>query len=396
MGAMATGPALTYFDLVFPIHRARSTVGRRNPQDDSAPTIDLALLDKERVVSRRHAELAYRDGTVFLVDIDARNGVFIDGTRLMPYGQEPLKDGSTIGFGGVSLTYRDSVDWPDGFVAEWDESSTNFESVHTVAAFSTLTGQLHQSVAQRELMLHYQPKVNLKTGKLEAVECLVRWQHPTRGVLYPDTFLPLAESTGYVKTITTDVLELALRQCAAWELDGLNIHVAVNISTRDLDDEDVPSRVEALLDDTMVQAEHLIVEITETGVMGNPTRAIANLHALKKKGIRISIDDFGIGQSSLAYLQKLPADELKIDKSFVMQLDDSNLAILKSTIAVGHALGMRVIAEGIEDQQAVDTLKSLGCDVGQGYFFGRPMGPDALFQSKLAQDARLRDDDVDS
>jgi EAL domain-containing protein (putative c-di-GMP-specific phosphodiesterase class I) len=384
---MSNGPALVYADIVFPIHRTRSTVGRRNPSDAEVPTIDLALLDRERVVSRRHAELAWRDGIVFLVDVDARNGVFVNGTRLQSYAQEPLDDGDSISFGGVGLTFRERAPWPDGFVAEWESDGGEAEAIHTVASFSTLSGQLHQSVAHRELLLHYQPKVNLQTGALEAVECLVRWQHPTRGLLYPDTFLPLAESTGYVKAITGCVLDTALRQCAAWAADGLKLHVAVNISTRDLEDDAFPTRVAALLSEVQVDPTHLIIEVTETGVMSNAQQAIDTLKRLKSTGVKISIDDFGIGQSSLAYLQKLPADELKIDKSFVMDIDDGNMAILRSTIAVGHALGLRVIAEGVEDEGTVQILRDLGCDVGQGYFFGRPVRADVFFASDLAKGA---------
>ena len=386
---MASGPALVYADLVLPLYRKCSTIGRRNPADDDAPTLDLAVLDRDRVVSRRHAEMAWREGAMWVVDVAARNGVTVNGLRLLPRAAQALSDNDSLGFGGLALTFRCNVAWPEGLHAEWEDANF-FEPVHTVAAFSTLSGQLHAAVEQRQLLFHYQPKVLLATGELEAVECLVRWSHPTRGILYPDTFLPLAESTGYIKAITANVLDTALRQCAAWELAGLNVDVAVNISARDLEDDNFPSRVVALLEDALVLPSQLIIEVTETGVMSNPTRAIEHLNLLKSTGVRISIDDFGIGQSSLAYLKQLPADELKIDKSFLTALDAGNLAILRSAISVGHALGMRVIAEGIEDAATMVALRDMGCDVGQGYFFGRPVIAETFFDSALAQAARSK------
>lgn len=390
---MASGPALVYAvesgaggrpGLVFPLHRITSTVGRRKLTDGPVPTVDLTPLDRDRVVSRGHAQIVRRDGVLVVCDLGARNGVFVNGERLAPGAERTLAEADAISFGGVALTFAGDAPWPDGLRAEWDVAAFESSADHTVQAGGTLTGQLHQAVELDQLVLHYQPKVTLATGRLEAVESLVRWRHPVRGLLYPDAFLPVAEATGYVKAMTTWVLAAAVRQCAAWRAAGLDLHVAVNVSTRDLDDDRLAGRVSTLLADAALDAEHLVIELTETGLMTDPHRATANLHALKAVGVRISIDDFGIGHSSLAYLKQLPADELKIDKSFLLPFSPDNLPILRSAITIGHDLGMRVTAEGVEDQAAVDLLRDLGCDVGQGYFFGRPTPAESLAASPLA------------
>lgn len=386
---MASGPALVYAELSFPLHRLRNTIGRRKLTDGPVPTVDLTPLDRDRVVSRGHAEILRRDGGHVLLDLGARNGVFVNGRRLDAGAEHVLAEGDAISFGGVALTFHADAAWPDGLMAE---GAMAFESSadHTVAAGGTLSGQLHRAVEGDQLVLHYQPKVTLETGWLEAVECLVRWNHPVRGLLYPDTFVPLAEGTGYVKAMTSWVLEHAIRQCAAWRADGLDLHVAVNVSTRDLDDDQLAARIGQVLADAGVGASHLTVELTETGLMADPKRAIDNLWRLKQVGVGISIDDFGIGHSSLAYLRQLPADELKIDKSFMLPLIPENVAILRSAIQIGHDLGMRVIAEGVESAEVVEQLRELGCDVGQGYYFGRPMDADRFAASPLAQSLRAR------
>jgi EAL domain-containing protein (putative c-di-GMP-specific phosphodiesterase class I) len=387
---MASGPALVYWDLVFPLNRLQSTIGRQNLQSGIVPTVDLTALDRDRVVSRRHAEIAYREGELYLVDVEARNGVMVNGQRMAGASERHLRDGDSISFGGVALSFRREAAWPEALHAEWERVTDHLgfdelpEDVTTIGQ-ETFTGQLLESLERRQMLLNYQPKVVLATGKMEAVECLIRWKHPLRGLVPPDEFLPLAENTGYIKAITAWVLETALTQCAAWHAMGLHVHVAVNISTRDLENDRLPLRVEGLLRSIGVSPEDLIIEVTETGVMTNPRRALENLCALKATHVTLSIDDFGIGQSSLAYLKELPADELKIDKAFSRAPDAHNLAILRSAINVGHDLGMRVVAEGIEDAATVAMLRQLGCDGGQGYFFGRPMPADALAASPLAR-----------
>jgi diguanylate cyclase (GGDEF)-like protein len=238
----------------------------------------------------------------------------------------------------------------------------------------SLFGQLRRAIEDGELVLHYQPKVDLETGEVAGVEALVRWQHPERGLLAPDTFVPLAEQTGLMKSLTANVLEQALRQTAAWSAAGLKIRMAVNVSARDLHDDTFCQRVSEALDRTGVPASFLELELTERVVMADPQRAMENLTALSRLGVRLSLDDFGTGYSSLAYLRRLPVTEIKIDKSFVlrMDVDDEDATIVRSTIDLAHGLGLRVIAEGVETAETWQRLADLGCDAAQGYFLSRP------------------------
>ena len=238
----------------------------------------------------------------------------------------------------------------------------------------SLFGQLRRGIEDGELVLHYQPKVDLGTGRVAGVEALVRWEHPERGLLGPDTFVPLAEQTGLMKSLTAHVLEEALRQTAAWCDAGLLIRMAVNVSARDLHDDTFCNRVREALDRTGVPASFLELELTERVVMADPERALENLTALSRLGVRLSLDDFGTGYSSLAYLRRLPVTEIKIDKSFVlrMDVDDEDATIVRSTIDLAHGLGLRVLAEGVETAETWQRLSDLGCDAAQGYFLSRP------------------------
>jgi diguanylate cyclase (GGDEF)-like protein len=249
-----------------------------------------------------------------------------------------------------------------------------------------LVGELRRAIDSNELVLEYQPKVNLRTGCCVGVEALIRWHHPQRGMIPPDQFIPLAEQTGLIKNVSRWVLNAALRQSREWLSAGVNMPIAVNLSMRDLHDADLPETVADLLHHWQVPPSQLLVEITENGLMADPTRALQTITALRVLGLRIAIDDFGTGYSSLAYLKRLPVDELKIDRSFIRDLasDDDDLAIVRSTISLGHDLGLSIVAEGIEDAGTWDLLRRVGCDVAQGYFMGRPMRADALLAS-LAQ-----------
>ncbi|HEY8284572.1 MAG TPA: GGDEF domain-containing phosphodiesterase, partial [Chloroflexota bacterium] len=237
-----------------------------------------------------------------------------------------------------------------------------------------LTGELRQAIEQDRLCLHYQPKVDLKTGHLDGVEALVRWPHPDRGLLPPDQFIPLAEHTGLIAPLSRWVLGTALRQCRAWRDEGLEIRVAVNLSARLLQDEHLIETVSDLLQAHGVPPNDLELEITESAVMADPARALGLLHRLHMMGVRLSIDDFGTGYSSLAYLNRLPVDEVKIDKSFILGLrTDDAATITRSIIDLGHNLGLVVVAEGVEDQVAYERLGGMGCDLAQGYYLSRPI-----------------------
>jgi len=238
-----------------------------------------------------------------------------------------------------------------------------------------LTGELRGAIEGDQLCLHYQPKVDLRTGQLDSVEALVRWQHPARGFLPPDQFIPLAEQTGLITPLTHWVLTTAVRQCRAWQNAGRPIRVAVNLSARLLHDERLVETITATLAVHGVQATWLEVEITESAVMADPGRALDTLERLHQMGVRLAIDDFGTGYSSLAYLKRLPVDEVKIDKSFVrdMPTNGDDATIARSIIDLGHNLGLLVVAEGVEDQATWDQLGAMGCDQVQGYYLSRPI-----------------------
>jgi diguanylate cyclase (GGDEF)-like protein/PAS domain S-box-containing protein len=237
-----------------------------------------------------------------------------------------------------------------------------------------LVGELRQAIERNELVLHYQPKVNVRTGRQDGVEALVRWQHPRRGLLTPDRFVPMAEHTGLIKPLNLWVLNEALRQCREWHDAGLEMHVAANLSARNLHDPQLPETIGKLLQKWRVRPEWFSLEITESAVMADPRRAIEVLQRLRDMHVCIVIDDFGVGYSSLSYLARLPADELKIDKSFVLDMNDNSDGrfIARSVIDLGHNLGLRVVAEGVENKESWDLLAGLGCDVAQGYYIGRP------------------------
>ena len=244
----------------------------------------------------------------------------------------------------------------------------------------SLLGELRRGIERGELLLHYQPKVNLRSGAVTGVEALVRWQHPQRGLVLPDEFIPFAEHTGLIGPLTRCVLDLALAQCKAWADAGHRIPVAVNISARNLLDEALVSQVSELLARHGLPAPMLELELTESAIMLEPVRAKSILDQLHALDVRIAIDDFGAGYTSLAQLKTLPIDELKIDKSFVMtmQTDRSNALIVSSVVDLGHNLGMSVVAEGVETVDALGALTEYGCDKAQGYHLCRPQ-PAAAF-----------------
>ncbi|MGQ3052172.1 MAG: putative bifunctional diguanylate cyclase/phosphodiesterase [Roseateles sp.] len=239
----------------------------------------------------------------------------------------------------------------------------------------SLLSELRRAVESDELRLFLQPKIDLLSGRVIGAEALVRWQHPTRGLVPPMQFIPFAEQTGFIRMLSAWVLSGAAK-FAREALDaGLSLRLSVNLSTRDLMDQDLPAKIEALITPRNVPPASLCLEITESAIMDDPERALSTLEHLHAMGFKLSIDDFGTGYSSLAYLKRLPVDELKIDKSFVMamerDLDDAR--IVRSTIELAHNLGLTVVAEGVETLKAWAMLSRLGCDEGQGYYICKPM-----------------------
>ena len=240
-----------------------------------------------------------------------------------------------------------------------------------------LVADLRQAIEQHQLVLYYQPQMDLRTGDIIGVEALARWPHAVKGLIPPDTFIPLAESTGLMKALTAFVLDTAFAQCAAWHRAGRTLTMAVNLSATDLLDHQLHDNIESLLARHEVPPEAVILEITEGVLLADITRARQVVQRLQSLGIVVSIDDFGTGFSSLAYLRDLAVTELKLDRTFVLGLSapnpDRNIAIVRAVIDLAHRLDLRVVAEGIEDSDALRQLTDLGCDLAQGYHIGRPV-----------------------
>lgn len=239
----------------------------------------------------------------------------------------------------------------------------------------SMMGELREGLNNGQFTFFFQPKVDLSTETVTTVEALIRWNHPERGFMAPDLFIPLAEQTGNIRKLTAWALGAAVKQSRNWSDKGINVKVAVNLSAHDLGNRQLPAELAALLSAYDVSPGRLILEITESAIMEDPVHAQEILRALSGMGLTLSIDDYGIGHSSLAYLKSLPVQEIKIDKSFVLKLADSrgDQILVKSTIELGHNLGLRVTAEGIEDRASLEILQALGCDTGQGYFVSRPI-----------------------
>jgi diguanylate cyclase (GGDEF)-like protein len=243
-----------------------------------------------------------------------------------------------------------------------------------------LLAELRQAIDDGQILVYFQPKARLADGHVLGAEALVRWQHPVHGLLPPDEFVPAVEHTGLISPLTTYVLRNALQQCARWRAAGQDLGVAVNIAVRSLLDVELPQAVNDLLAETKVPADRLTLEITESGIMADPKRAIAVLEGLAGSGIRLSVDDFGTGYSSLTYLQRLPVHEVKVDKSFVFGVatDTADTVIVQSIVDLGHNLGLKVVAEGVEDEATWRRLCDMSCDVAQGYYLSKPVTSAAL------------------
>lgn len=239
----------------------------------------------------------------------------------------------------------------------------------------SLLSDLRHAVQNDELRLFLQPKVATSSGQVVAAEALVRWQHPQRGLVPPMEFIPFAEQTGFVRQLTIWMFAAVAQQWRELQPAEGHLRIAINLSTRDLMDLELPQRLAAIMQQNGVSASGFCLEITESAIMDDPQRAETTLYKLAELGFKLSIDDFGTGFSSLAYLKRLPVNELKIDKSFVMGMEDdeSDAKIVRSTIDLAHNLGLSVVAEGVENQAILDTLRELDCDEAQGYFIGKPM-----------------------
>ena len=244
----------------------------------------------------------------------------------------------------------------------------------------SLIDELRAAIEARSLTLYYQPTLELRSNAIHGLEALVRWQHPTRGLMQPDSFIPLAERVGFMPQLTRAVLERAISEAARLEANGHPLHMSVNVSRYDLVDEDLPHYVDTLLEQHGVPHNRITLEITESALSNDPDRAARCIHELRTRGLRVSVDDYGVGYSSMSQLLGLRIDELKIDKSFVLALrtDRRAQAIIRSAVELGQALNLTVVAEGIETPESLRLVRRLGADIGQGYYISRPMTADQL------------------
>jgi diguanylate cyclase (GGDEF)-like protein len=319
----------------------------------------------------REAAAAFADAVLEAL----RDPIALDGQR--------LDIGGSI---GVALYPQDGLD-ASTLLRRAELAMVEAKRRHCSVAFVTdigaepaheqlsLIGDMRTAMASGEFNLAYQPKLALQSGRIVAVEALLRWEHPERGMIPPARFIPFAEQTGFVREITPWVLEAVVRQIACWQAIGLDIAVSANLSALDLLDPGLGDRVRGLLERYGVPANRLCLEITESALMADPALALEHLAELAALGVKLSIDDYGVGQASLAYLKILPVNELKLDRSFITAIADSpkNSAIVKSTIMLSHALGLSVVAEGVETSSEMRWLLAHGCDVAQGYGIARPM-----------------------
>jgi diguanylate cyclase (GGDEF)-like protein len=324
-----------------------------------------------------------------LVDADS-DAAAAFAQAVMATLRDPITlDGQRLDIGGsigIALTPQDGLD-ASTLLRRAELAMVTAKRSHGSIAFVTdvgaepaheqlsLIGDMRDAMTSGAFTVHYQPKLALGTDRIVAAEALLRWQHPQRGMIAPGFFIPFAEQTGFIREITPWLLESVIRQIAEWDQAGLGLTVSANLSTLDLLDAGLPARVAGLLRRFGVPAGRLCLEITESALMDDPTLAMAHLSELAALGVKLSIDDYGVGQASLAYLKSLPVNELKLDRSFITHIAQSpkNAAIVNSTIMLSHALGLSVVAEGVETADELAWLVAHGCDIAQGYFVARPM-----------------------
>jgi EAL domain-containing protein (putative c-di-GMP-specific phosphodiesterase class I) len=265
-----------------------------------------------------------------------------------------------------------------GYSFHRDENELKKQSADQLS----LVVEMRHALERNELEPFFQPKLHMRSGLMTRAEVLLRWNHPQRGQIQPSVFVPIAERTGLIRTVTDWLLERALAQVHAWREAGAPVHIAVNISAKSLLDQALPSKIHSILTKWDVDPRFLKIEITESSIMADPAHALAVMSMLQSMGVRLSVDDFGTGYSSLTHLRQLPIDEIKIDKSFVsgMTTSEADAAIVRTVIDLGHNLGKQVCAEGVEDEATWNMLRDLGCDLAQGFWISRPVNGTELME----------------
>jgi EAL domain-containing protein (putative c-di-GMP-specific phosphodiesterase class I) len=325
-----------------------------------------------------------------LLAAELRQGVMVDGVQLS------VEFRSGIAEWQPQVSVDDFIRQAGVALVEAKERGTHavvFQPAHDIEHRRriTLVAELRRAIANGGLSLAYQPLVQMTNREAVMLEALVRWRHPTLGDVSPAEFIPLAERASVIADLSRWLMDAAIGQLGRWRRAGLNIDLAINLSASDMSDSGLPVRVLTLLQQHQVPATQLLLEVTESTIMKEPVLAAQVMTQLRSAGVRFAVDDFGTGHSSLAQLHSLPVDELKIDRAFIMNLDrtSSDQAIVRSTIELGHILGLRVVAEGVETPEVWSVLVRLGCDLAQGYFISRPMPADVVPGWMSTQRARL-------
>lgn len=294
--------------------------------------------------------------------------VDVQGSFGIAYAPDHSEDPATLMRCADIAMYKSKQD-NSGFV--------EYDTRHDTSTLDRLSlmSELREAIEQDQLVLYYQPKIDLTPSRTYAVEALVRWVHPKRGFVPPNLFIPFSEHTGYIKEITRWVLNEGVKQCATWQRAGLDVNISINISARDLMSNDLPTYFASLLNQHGCRPERICLEITESAVLDDPQRALENLKKLESTGCKMALDDYGTGYSSLSYLKRMPVGELKIDQSFIRNMvnDPNDTLIVRSTIELAHNLGLKVVAEGVENAAILNQLCLLGCDQAQGYLFSKPV-----------------------
>jgi diguanylate cyclase len=342
------------------------------------------LRDSDTIVRMDGGELA-----VLLPSVAGPEDVILVARKVLNKLEEPLP------FGGLKFDVRPRIG-----IALFPEHSTNADNLVQRADVALTTAkrtrnryvlyaqgqyntpraplrmsELRQAIVADQLFLMYQPKIDLKTGSIAGLEVLTRWQHPELGLIPPDEFIPVAERTGLIIPLTLWVLHQSLLQCRVWNDMGIRTSIAVNLSMWNLEAQELPDQIAGLIKSVDMPPDRLELEITESAIMGDPQKTTRTLTLIRDLGVRFTIDDFGTGYSSLAHLRKLPVTGMKIDKSFVqnMEWDRDNAVIVRSIIDLGHNLSLKVTAEGVETQEAKDMLVGFKCDEAQGYYYSHPI-----------------------
>jgi len=331
---------------------------------------------------------------VLLTDVDEKLAMSI-ANRLLDIVRRPLSvEGHNFDIGmsiGVALYPRDGDD-PDQLIQRADVAMYSAKALSSgIAMYEPgldnnsvgrldLLGEIRQSLEEGHFCLHYQPRVGMADLSVEGVEALVRWQHPQQGLICPDDFIPLLEETGHITRLTRWIFRHAIEQLSVWQISKPDMVMSINVSTRDLCDQNLASDLGKVLEEFSVSSDNVILEITESALMQYSHYTRSTLNELEQLGIKLAIDDFGTGYSSLTYLKEMPISELKIDKSFVINMmsDENDEVIVRSTIDLGHNLGLQVVAEGVEDEATCKALQGLNCKHAQGYYFSAPVEAEVI------------------